>query len=190
MALDQFTEMLRRMADIERRINNVVRPCRVVSVDAEKGTCRVSYALDPDGKDVQTIEIPWMEHAGEYRTWRPPSVGQNMYLVSPGGEIGVAHSYAIPGTYGDTYKQPHNKEGEYVEAVIPKKKANPEPGEDNSQPANQWHYNKITASGGFETFTPKNRIHNANYVLTAKTGTKTGSVNSSVETDSTGLSEA
>lgn len=152
MALDQFTEMLRRMADIERRINNVVRHCRVKSVDVKKGTHRVVYALDPDGQEVESHDIQWQEQAGEIRTWTPPSVGQSMLLISPGGQIGI-NSFTIAGTYSDTYPQIHDKSGEHVQAIVPSKSQNPQPGQNNDKPPNTWTV-KLRTRNGELTHTP------------------------------------
>lgn len=106
-------ELARRLADVERRLNNIIRPARVVNVDPEKGLAEVAFALDENDEDVTTIMLPWVERAGKIKTWEPPSVDEQVILVSPSGEIG-ASSWIMRGGFTDKYPKPHNKEGEYM----------------------------------------------------------------------------
>lgn len=119
MARDQFTELLRRVADLERRINNIVRPARITKVDAKKATCRVAYALDPNGKEVESFDIPWQAQAGNITSWTPPTKDQQVFLFSPGGDIGL-HSWVMPGGYCDKFPAPHDKEDEAIPAMVNK----------------------------------------------------------------------
>jgi len=109
---DLFSELVRRVTDAERRLNNIMRPARVKKVNPENGRVEVDYALDENGQDVGSIEIPWTERAGSIRTWMPPKQGEQVMIFSPGGEIGEA-SWILPGGFSDQFKQPHNKEDEY-----------------------------------------------------------------------------
>jgi phage baseplate assembly protein V len=109
---DAITELFRRVADAERRLNNIMRPARVQKVNPEKGLVEVNYALDENQQDVSSIEIPWTERAGSIRTWMPPKKDEQVMIFSPGGEIGDA-SWVLTGGFSDKFKQPHNKEDEY-----------------------------------------------------------------------------
>jgi len=109
---DLISELVRRVTDAERRLNNVMRPARVSKVNPQNGRVEVNYALDENGQDVGSIEIPWTERAGSIRTWMPPKKDEQVIIFSPGGEIGEA-SWILPGGFSDQFKQPHDKEDEY-----------------------------------------------------------------------------
>ncbi len=72
----------------------MMRYVTVAEVDAAKGLVK----LKDDGEDPdQTLEtdwVPWMEQAGQTKTWTPPSVGQPMMLFSPSGNIADAIALA------------------------------------------------------------------------------------------------
>ena len=111
--IDALSSLVQRIADLERRSNNHLRPGKVHSVDPEEGTFVLQYGTDEDGQPVLSPDIPWTEQAGTIKTWSPPTVGEQMLMISPSGEIG-AHSWGMKGGFSDANKQPHNKGGEYV----------------------------------------------------------------------------
>lgn len=91
--------LLRRVEELERRLNNVVREGRVTQVDPIKG---VKLSLDDGPNGV--VESPWMKPAdddGVLKGWNPKRVGQWMKVISPNGEIGAA-SIAIPHSHNDS----------------------------------------------------------------------------------------
>lgn len=111
--LDPLSNILQRLADLERRSNNFARPGKVKEVDAEKGTIVLTYGKNEDGEDVDSPPIPWTEQAGFIKTWSPPTVGEQMIMISPSGELG-SHSWAMKGGFSDENKQPHDKGNEFV----------------------------------------------------------------------------
>ena len=110
---DIVLELFRRVADLERRLNNVHVPAKVTDIDAKKGLVKVTYAKTNDGKDVKSPWIPWKERAGSIKTWTPPSVGEQVFMSNPSGEIGQ-HSWVEHGGFSNDNKQPHNKGDEHV----------------------------------------------------------------------------
>jgi phage baseplate assembly protein gpV len=105
-------ELVRRVEESERRLTNVVRPGRVTEVDAQKGLVKLSYAKDENDADVVSPWIRWQERAGGIKTWTPPSVGEQVLMFSPSGDIS-GHSWALPGGYSQANPQPHDKGGEH-----------------------------------------------------------------------------
>lgn len=92
-----LTEMRRQIAELSRRQANIIRVGRVTEVDPASGTVRVDVGAD-DGDALLTPPIPWPERAGDRRSWNPPTVGEVMTVISPGGEVG-ARSIAMYGGY-------------------------------------------------------------------------------------------
>ena len=91
-----ITEMRRQIAEQARRSANMIRVGRVIAVDPATGTVRVDVGAD--GEQLVTPPIPWPERAGDRRSWNPPTVGEVMTVISPGGEVG-ARSIAMYGGY-------------------------------------------------------------------------------------------
>lgn len=70
-----------RITELERRLANMIRICTVTDVDAENAKAKVS-----DG-DFKPGWRPWAASmAGDDITWRAPSVGEQVVLVSPNGD--------------------------------------------------------------------------------------------------------
>jgi hypothetical protein len=109
-------ELVRRVEESERRLTNVMRPGRVVQVDAQKGLVKLTYAKDETGADVVGPWIRWMERAGGIKTWTPPSVGEQVIMFSPSGDIS-GHSWVLPGGYSQANPQPHDQGGEHKMSI-------------------------------------------------------------------------
>lgn len=93
------------LGEIARRLANIVRPGTVAEVDLESARVRVRYAAGPDGGPVLTGWLPWIAAAaGEDRDWRPPSVGEQVVMLSPFGELSAG--WILPGAYRDDYPAP------------------------------------------------------------------------------------
>jgi phage baseplate assembly protein gpV len=73
-------------AENSRRLNNLNNIATIIAVDAEKGLCRVEIAEN------QTDWIPFRSgRSGASQIWIPPSVGEQVELVSMGGELSTAY---------------------------------------------------------------------------------------------------
>jgi phage baseplate assembly protein gpV len=114
--LHETVSLLRaEVVDLHRRIANMHRPGTVTEVFPERGTFKMAYAQDEDGKDVLSPEIPWTQRAGGkggQNDWDPPAVGEQMMMHSPSGDITEA-SWGSPGGWSNSNPQNHNKLGEH-----------------------------------------------------------------------------
>jgi len=104
-------EMVARLAMEVSRLNRVIsRQMRfgtIAEVDPSKGVARMLLS-DPDsGKAFKGPWRPWAEMAGGTRSWRPPTVGQQMLVVSPGGDL--AQSLLLPATFSSRVAAPSDK---------------------------------------------------------------------------------
>ena len=96
------------LGEVARRLANTVRAGTVTDVDLERARARVGYATGGDGRPVRTGWLPWIgSAAGEDRDWRPPSVGEQVVLLSPFGELSAA--WILPGAYrNDEFPAPES----------------------------------------------------------------------------------
>lgn len=72
------------IAELSRRVENLIRIGTVAEVDHANARIRVtSGGLDTDW-------LPWFERrAGATRSWDPPTVGEQVMILSPSGEPGA-----------------------------------------------------------------------------------------------------
>lgn len=83
---------------------------KVTDVDAARGLYRQTIGKDQDGQDVKSPWIPYSQHAGALKAHIPPSIGQQMVLLSNGTmESGVG----IPLSWSDSNPSPHNAGNEH-----------------------------------------------------------------------------
>lgn len=177
MVHDLLKDMLRRVTDLERRANNVMRPAKVVDIDEENWRVRVQYSLsDAQGggggsaggqQPVISTWIPWTEErAGNKRTWNPPTVGEQVHLYSPSGEIGQ-HSWLRNGgfttkegeqTKSKAFKPSHNKRDEYrdtIEVIEDKNQLQPStqpPAQDKGSGPKDKIYSRLNSGEARDTY--------------------------------------
>ncbi|MEY0576589.1 phage baseplate assembly protein V [Providencia manganoxydans] len=85
-------------ADIRRLINNMIRVGVVTAVDAKKG-CRVQTG------DLETDWLNWITlRAGQTRTMNAPSVGEQVIILSIGGELTTA--FVLTGIFSNEHAEP------------------------------------------------------------------------------------
>nr|ELR5111150.1 phage baseplate assembly protein V [Providencia stuartii] len=85
-------------ADIRRLINNLIRVGIVTAVDAKKG-CRVQTG------DLETDWLNWITlRAGQTRTMNAPSVGEQVIILSIGGELTTA--FVLTGIFSNEHAEP------------------------------------------------------------------------------------
>ena len=88
--------------DIPADIAALVRIGTVVSVDLEAARCIIRYGDPDDEAPAQTPPIRWLTlRAGQTRTWSPPSVGEQVLLLAPDGQVGAA--VAVMGLVQDAF---------------------------------------------------------------------------------------
>ena len=109
------TDLAFRVGELERRLRNVLRPAKVVEVDAAAARVRVDFGLADE--PAPSGPLPWLAPAaGGVRVWRAPSVGEQVMVLSPGGEAYPA--VALPGIFCDDFPAPET-DGRLAAAVFP-----------------------------------------------------------------------
>lgn len=100
-----IAEVLARVAELERKVAGGARNGVVHSVDPAAGTVRLKLGDGPDGPFLSPA-IPYAQTMGALKAHIPPSVGQSMSLLAPGGDwrqavaIGLGASNANPSPSG------------------------------------------------------------------------------------------
>ena len=88
-----------QLNDMMRLVNNLVRIGKVSELDLANARCRVSSG------DNVTAWLPWITHrAGRTRSWWAPSVGEQVLLLSMGGELNTA--FVLPAVFSDASPAP------------------------------------------------------------------------------------
>ncbi|MRS19819.1 phage baseplate assembly protein V [Enterobacteriaceae bacterium RIT692] len=92
-----------QLTEIMRLITNLIRTGIVSEVDQDKWQCRVKTG------DLETNWINWLTfRAGNTRTWWKPSIGEQVVLLSLGGNLETA--FALPAIYSDAFPPPDYSE--------------------------------------------------------------------------------
>lgn len=95
--------MSRPREDIPSDLSELIRLGSISSVDLAAGLCTVRYGNpDDEGGGAETPPIRWLApRAGETRVWSPPSVGEQVLLLAPDGQL--AGAVALLGIAQDTF---------------------------------------------------------------------------------------
>jgi len=73
------------ISDPRRALGNVIQLGTVDTVDLSEATCRVRVG------DIVTGDLPWLSaRAGATRIWSPPSVGEQVVVLCPEGDMEAA----------------------------------------------------------------------------------------------------
>ncbi|HGX3093837.1 TPA: phage baseplate assembly protein V [Acinetobacter baumannii] len=89
-------------ADINRRLENLIRFGTIKTVNPSKEIPLVTVDLD----DIVTPEIRFFNaRSGDDSTWDPPSLGEEVMVISPCGEIGPT-SVVFYGLYNNEHPAP------------------------------------------------------------------------------------
>lgn len=83
--IEQIIELRREVATIKRDLASSTRVGTVSDVDPEKGY-RLAFGEDDEGNPKKSPWLPHPDSGGEFKTWRPLSVGQIAMLISPPGD--------------------------------------------------------------------------------------------------------
>ncbi|MGX9313741.1 phage baseplate assembly protein V [Pantoea ananatis] len=95
--------MNEKLTEIMRLITNLIRTGTVSEVDPVNWLCRVKTG------DLETNWINWLTlRAGNTRTWWQPTVGEQVMLLSMGGNLETA--FALPAIYSDAFPPPDYSE--------------------------------------------------------------------------------
>lgn len=100
---------MRTPEDIDTDPDGIVRLGRVMSVDLAAARCTVSF-----DDDAESPPLRWMEaRMGATRTWSPPSVGEQVILLCPAGEIAAA--VVLRGLVSDAHPAPGTSTRELIQ---------------------------------------------------------------------------
>ncbi|WP_271461393.1 phage baseplate assembly protein V [Pantoea leporis] len=95
--------MNEKLTEIMRLITNLIRTGTVSDVDPANWLCRVKTG------ELETNWINWLTcRAGKTRTWWQPSIGEQVVLLSLGGNLETA--FALPAIYSDAFPPPDYSE--------------------------------------------------------------------------------
>lgn len=101
-----LAELAARVAELERRVAGGARHGVVHEVDPAAGTVRLRLGEGTDGQPFLSPPIPYAQTMGALKAHIPPSVGQSMTLIAPGGDwqqgiaVGMSASDANPSPSG------------------------------------------------------------------------------------------
>jgi phage baseplate assembly protein V len=94
---------MQNVAEILRLINNLVRLGKIAEVDAQAARCRVSIG------EIKTNWLRWVSaRAGTTRDWDPPTVGEQVVVLAPGGDLGAA--VVLTGVYQQAHSAPASEQ--------------------------------------------------------------------------------
>lgn len=95
------------MADLSRQLENLIRIGTVAEVNHATRRVRV------ESGGLRTGWLKWrVGRAGATRHWDPPTVGEQVLILSPSGEL--ANGIVLPGIYCDDHDSPSNSPSEHV----------------------------------------------------------------------------
>jgi phage baseplate assembly protein V len=87
------------LSELSRAMRDIIRIGVVAEVDTEVALCRIQTG------DILTDWLHWLtSRAGSGRAWWAPSVGEQVLLLSLGGELDTG--FVLPGIYSDDFPAP------------------------------------------------------------------------------------
>lgn len=107
-----FAELVGRVADLERRVFGMMRHGIVAQVDTGEGLVRLKLGESTAGGDLLGPWVPYAQHAGAIKAHIPPSVGQQMTVFAPTGDLRQA--VALPMTWSEKNESPSKAGDENV----------------------------------------------------------------------------
>ncbi len=108
---DELLELYNRVAALERRAAGLVKHGRVSEVNAREGWVRLDIGAGDAGRLISP-KIPYAQFAGALKAHTPPSVGQQMTWLAPGGD--PRQSFALPLTWSEQNESPSQNQDENV----------------------------------------------------------------------------
>jgi phage baseplate assembly protein gpV len=102
--MHDLVEMALRIAELERKFASMVVVGTVHSVDTKAGTARLEFGSDETGAPFLGPDRPYSQVAGAIKSHCPPSIGQQMVQISPGGDWKQA--FHVPLSWSDANASP------------------------------------------------------------------------------------
>lgn len=94
-------------ATLSRMIENLIRLGKIEEIDLSGKTCRVRTG------ELLTNWLPWITaRAGTTRTWNPPTVGEQVLVFSPSGELGAG--IVLTGLFSTDNPAPSESAAEHI----------------------------------------------------------------------------
>ncbi|WP_265045412.1 MULTISPECIES: phage baseplate assembly protein V [unclassified Wolbachia] len=87
------------IAELNRRLANIIRIGLVKEIDYEKARVRVKVG------EFLTDWLPWITCRAE--SWSPPNIDEQVVVLSPFGELSLG--VVLPAIYQEKYPPPENK---------------------------------------------------------------------------------
>jgi phage baseplate assembly protein V len=105
----EIVELAARIAELERRFAGTIRHGTVAEVDPASGRARLDLGESTEGGRFLSPWVPYSQIAGALKAHVPPSVGQQLTLVAPGGDwqqavavpLGFSEKNPSPSSAGD-----------------------------------------------------------------------------------------
>lgn len=110
--VEQVAALSRRIAELERRVEGAVRKGKVMEVDEAKGLARIEVGRDSDGTPQAGPWVRYSQVAGALKIHTPPTVGQTMMQVAPGGEFEQAALFPLG--FSDSNESPGRDENPVI----------------------------------------------------------------------------
>ena len=100
----EIVELAARIAELERRFAGSIRHGTVAEVDPAKGRARLDLGESTSGGRFLSPWVPYSQVAGALKAHIPPTVGQQLTLLAPGGDWQQA--VAVPLAFSDKNPSP------------------------------------------------------------------------------------
>jgi phage baseplate assembly protein V len=95
------------VSELQRQLGFLIRLGTVAEVDLAVARCRI------DTGEIRTDFVPWfVPRTGETIEWSAPSIGEQVLLLSPGGDTHGA--VALRGIYSDAFPAPDSAETRHL----------------------------------------------------------------------------
>jgi phage baseplate assembly protein V len=90
------------ISELQRKLANIIRIGLVKEIDYEKAKVKVKIG------EFLTDWLPWItSRAGEDKTWSPLSIGEQVVVLSPLGELSLG--VVLPAIYQQKYPPPERR---------------------------------------------------------------------------------
>lgn len=95
------------IAELSRRLENMIRIGTIAEIDHAARRVRVNSG------ELTTDWLKWRAvRAGSTLTWEPPTIGEQVMILSPSGEL--ANGIVIPSIYSDAHDAPDSSPNTHV----------------------------------------------------------------------------
>jgi len=108
---NELLELYNRVSRLEQRLAGMVKHGRIAEVNPDEAWVRLNLG-EGDAGPLLSPKIPYAQFAGALKVHTPPTVGQQMTWLAPGGDS--QQSFAVPLTWSDQNEAPSKSGDENV----------------------------------------------------------------------------